>query len=368
MRYRWLRYLALLAMAASCLAISPLAAQTNPVIFTRLSIPVGVATDAGGNVYVTSDRVTSTLITRFAPSGSVAWQIPVGDFTSITTIGRLAVDPGTGLLWDLFPDGRVAIINPDTAQGSIVLNLRELPIDVSAVFDIETRTTQAFGSLILTNFATYGDIALLRRGSQLDVFISGLSVTVPFVMRLRVVDNQIVSAAVIVSSLTTTAPNSNEPRGVAVSPQGLVLTALPRKGLAPTIYDRAVTFSADFPESAGAARPTVRFTNNPNFIGGETDFTGKGMAADERGNFYVATGTVGTTVCGTSGELAIISARFLRVSCSRIGGALTNSQDVAVDSARGFAYMSITSGPVVRFDVDPRAVEEHVAFLPALRR
>ncbi len=348
---------------------APASAQIRPAVFAYLNVPLGVGVDDQSNVFVVSDRFFALLLTRFAPNGTVTGEVSFSGLDSAVTLGTMAFDSELGVFWNLWPNGQVAFINSQNGQISPAMDIRQLNIDTSSVYDIETGMIRNFGDLIIPKNSFYGDIAVLRRGEQIDVLVSALSVSVPFVMRIRIVGDQVISAKALVSSLSTTAPNSNEPRGVAISPNGTVLTALPRQGLGLVIYDKAVTFSVDFPEKPDAASlPRVRFTGSPDFVGGEVDFTGNGMTSDSQGNFYVATGTLGSSLCGGSGELMIINPSFSRLNCSQIGGVLTNSRDVAVDERLGVAYMTLSTGTVVRFDLDLEAIREKFVFLPIVQR
>jgi len=49
--------------------------------FARLSMPTGVATDTTGNVFVTSDALLTTLVTKFNSAGQALGSIPIGGIT-----------------------------------------------------------------------------------------------------------------------------------------------------------------------------------------------------------------------------------------------------------------------------------------------
>jgi len=320
-------------------------------------MPTGITVDPQGNVWVISGGAFQNRILKFTAEGELLGEAELDYFA----IGHIAVDPQTGWMWHLWNTGELSLIDPDTGVSTLALNLKQMNVEVDQVYDMETGIIQDFGSLLLPGAVqtTYGDIALFRRGKQLDLLISGVSVAHPFIMRLRIVDNQVKSAKVIVSSLSSGAPLNNLPRGVAVSPRGTVLTALPREGTDQLIIDHAVTFSVDFPEKLTAANlPRILFTGLRNYSQDGADFTGIGMAADAKGNFYIATGQYGTSLCrGGSGELARIDARFRRITCSQIDSTILNSQDVAIDEVNEFAYMTVLgwgsdpTGQVIRFDL-----------------
>jgi hypothetical protein len=138
----------------------------------------------------------------------------------------------------------------------------------------------------------------------------------------------------------------NVPRGVAVSPQGVVLTSLPvRPPGAGFFQDVAVAIGAGFPEDPSLP-PTILL----NF----TDLTSRGMTADAAGNFYIATGVVGSSACGAAGSGAIVfmPSTLNGIFCFNVGpGAtgLVRSNDVAIDPRGNSVLVTFTEGLVVRF-------------------
>jgi len=181
---------------------------------------------------------------------------------------------GSGELWDLLSGGAVLRINPRTGQVQPLVDLRSMPVDTGHVFDLASGTVGPFTGMLPQN-SIYGDIALLRRGGRLDVFISGVSVAFPFILRIRI-ENGRVAATVVAASRASGAGYGSGPRGVAVSPQGLVLTTLPTRYLnEEEIMDRMVAFSADYSEGQAPA---------PTAISREQLFSA-GMDADGAGKF-----------------------------------------------------------------------------------
>ncbi|MGH9944727.1 MAG: pre-peptidase C-terminal domain-containing protein, partial [Pyrinomonadaceae bacterium] len=319
----------------------------SPTIFAQLLTPVGAALDSSGNIFVSSDAVNSTLITKFAPNGTVLAQIPIGNFLSVGSIGHLDTDPATGLIWDLLPTGEVGLINPTSGQITPAFDLRQITADTSAIYDIASGRVDGFGGLINTRSANYGDIALWRRNNQLDVFVAGNSVAFPFVMRIPISSTgQPGTPRVLISSRQSAALNGNNlTRGVAVNSQGLVLTTLPLDGLPSLPVDRAVAFSADFSQGQGLP-PTVLFNGQ--------DFTSRGMTVDAAGNFYVATGQNGNSFCGIggSGALVVIPSALNNAFCHPLNVTIANSRDVAVRPDGALAYMTVGNA-VVRYGLAP---------------
>ena len=69
----------------------------------------------------------------------------------------------------------------------------------------------------------------------------------------------------------------------------------------------------------------------------------EGPAADAAGNFFVATGLIGTTLCGPSGNgLVGITARLDRAGCFPLNATVVNSQDMALSPRGDAAYLTVT--------------------------
>ncbi len=258
-------------------ASPPLPASFAPFI-TGFNIPTGVATDLSGNLFVRSAAPNSfdpQRIYRFTPAGGLTGQTPIG--SNGLAIASMATDPATGMIWSLGQPGGLALVNPNTLQVQQLFNISQLAIDASDVYDIQLANNlgqlatlpsrpnvtpigrQNFSGLIIPQNILYGDIALLRRGNQVDLFASGLSIVTSFVLRVRFVNDTVVSAKVLVASTGRTQPT--EPAGVAVNSGGIVLTSLPLAKFGNDVSlasARAIAFSADYPQ-AGAMPPTGLF-------------------------------------------------------------------------------------------------------------
>lgn len=284
--YAPIRVLAALWLTFTCWSAagpSTVAAQEGPFLFTdQLSTPVGVTVSQDGTVWVASDATFNVVLTAFAPDGTPLGQLPFGDFSSIGAGTAMATDPATGLIWMLSSTGDVHLLDPSTGEVELIANLRQLAIDTSTIYDLASETYGSQGGTVVPSAADYGDLALLRRGDQLDVFITGNSVAIPFVMRLRIENDQLVSASGVATSLATAAGANNLPRGIAVNNEGVVLTALPFLGaVGSEMYDRAVAFSANFPDGEGFELQIV--------LDGD-DFTSYGLDAHPDGYFVAAVG------------------------------------------------------------------------------
>ena len=327
----------------------PLATANAQQPFAQLRTPSGVATDLAGNVFVISDAVTTTQLTKFAPNGTPLRTMALGGITvGVFTNSRLALDPGTGFILMLTPQGVVYAIHPDTLEAVPILDLRTLPPTDNAVFDVLTRTVRP---LVLGVPPHYHDLTVRRiNDARLDLFISastGAAGGFPFVLRVRFVAQQPPVADAIVFASGTSAGAVEGRAGIAVNQQGLVVTTM----AAPTsagFINSLVAFGADFPENP-AVPPQFPLRGRN---GAPLDFTSTGMTADPAGNFYVATGVVGISACGVggSGALVFLSAALDRLFCVPSGRVLVRTEDVAV-SPRGEALYLTDFGAnlVLRF-------------------
>jgi hypothetical protein len=194
--------------------------------------------------------------------------------------------------------------------------------------------------------AQYGDIAVLTRGATVDVFATGYSSGFAFVTRVRFAPGGEPSARVLASSSGPALASSpiNTPRGVAVNHLGIVATSLPVFGpVGSTVAtaDRAVAFSADFPEAIGLP-PTIAL--------GGVDLPSRGMTADLQGNFYVTTGPFQSSVCGAGAHgLVRVMAATGAAQCFTIAGANVDAHDVAVSPTADAAYVVVRSdGAILR--------------------
>ena len=114
-----------------------------------------------------------------------------------------------------------------------------------------------------------------------------------------------------------------------------------------------VRFTADFPENL--ARPAPQFIlTDPQTQSGIADFASFGMTTDAAGNFYVATGVVGSSACGFqgSGPLVFLDRTLTQLFCVGLGAPIVPSTDVAVSPVDNLTYMTILGNPglVVRLD------------------
>lgn len=328
---------ALLAAVFVLLAwVSGASAQRS--YFAELST-TGVATDPAGNIYAVADAVSAQYLVKLNTAGQIinAAQLPNSGFFDIASYS-LAFDPVINALWALRRDGSILLLNPENLQGSVIFNVRSLPTDATAIYDVATGTIGPNGNVIPAS-SSYGDVAVVWRGETLDLLVSGLSVNNPFITRIRFVQSgQAFQGAKVLAS--TTAPSApapgtyqcydptqfdtcgtggNLPRGVAATPQGAVVTTLPISGRGESVY----IFSVDFPE-IGAALPTP-------ILSGVMSY---GMTFDNANSIHI----VGqTAVCGGDPS-SLLMMTPAGVRCIPGGDLYGTAFDVAVSPGADVAY------------------------------
>lgn len=323
---------AALAFSLTLTGLRPAQAQT---LFTRPNLPLGIATDRNGNVWVQTDRTWDQGLAVYRSNGSYLGYVKLGGLTEAQGAGHFALVPSSGLFLHLAQTGRIRIIDPSTGSVRDWLDLRRVNVDTSSIYDIAQRRFWNFGGMIVPSLSSYGDIAVLQRSGRTDIFITGLSAaqTFPFVLRIRLTSTGS-SVKVVAASSASTGGSYNGERGVAANAQGLVLTTLPYQTGAGS-YDRAVAFSADFPETR-TGLPTIKLNG--------VDMPSRGITTNAAGNFYIATGTLGTSLAGTgaSGALVVLSPDAGRVlGIGRLGIGLADSRDVALSPDGKRIYMTV---------------------------
>ena len=299
----------------------------------NINLPVGIETTTSGNLLVSHDLLSYTAISTFDPNAQNLGHIRVGNgIVDVEAMGHLAKIPSSESVFTLFGDGRLGIYTPSNASFSLLGSLRSVNADVTSVYDMASQSFRNMGGIILPQVAFYGDIAVYEEEGKLEVFATGISVAHPFVMRLSWVNENYQGAKVIVSTFQTTAPNSNIARGIAVNQQGLVVTTLP---YSPTTapFDTGVAFPVDF-------------STLPQFFMGRQDMASRGMTTDNDGNFYIATGSIGTTLKnGGSGALVAFNATLSQYSVFSLAtpASIIDSYDIAISPDGHRLYMNVVN-------------------------
>ncbi len=323
------------AVAAVLVLCAPARALAAPVEIARLNGPIGVATADDGSLFVTYDGIGDVRLVKLSPAGQVLRETAFGGFTSVGAVGKLAIDPGTGVVWDLLNTGTIKLFDPNTLATADLGSLAATPIDATDVFDVSAGTRRDLSGSVTPSLASYGDVAVLRTGDRLDVFVTARSSGgSPWVARLRFDGGQMTSARAIAAA-SLSSRYDDVARGVAVNAAGTVLTTLPTPNAALDVVDRAYAFSAGFPEAGGA----------PRLVMGGADLSSRGMAADAACDFYV-TGTLGSTRCGVNaaGAVVVLAPDGSFVVCHPFA-LVANMQDVAVNRDGAAAYTTLLRYP-----------------------
>jgi hypothetical protein len=315
-------------------------AEQVTVVTGQLLQPTGITADARGNALVHSDAVFSTLVSLLAADGAVLSSVALGGFgVASTGPARLATDPGTGTAFMLTSAGQVLTIDPASLQVQPLVDLATLPLRASDVFDVLSgqRRRLALSGPVL------GDLAVLRRGSSLDLLFTGVADAqggAAFVARVRLGAPVPPVVDVIVTAQGASAPRVLRAPGIAVAADGTVVTVLPFVSDATPRVQGLVTFHADFPEDPSRELPHFIFLNAD---GVPRAFASQGMTTDASGNFYVATGEGGSE-CG--GAFTRIPASLAEEpQCVRAGPDVVRAEDVAVSPVDGAVLL--TTGDLV---------------------
>ena len=313
----------------------------NPLSLSLFN-PVGIAIDKQGNLIASNLDNSGPIINKISSTGIPQIRTGSEDF------GYLAVIPSSGIILRLQNNGNLSLIDPNNLAEAKILNIKDLNVNASSIFNIVPDTTVSILPQAAQTY--YGDIAVLERGSQLDVFVSGLSIGLnPFVMRLRF-QNNTVDARVVIASVGSTATgpsrtggNINTTRGVAVNNQGTVLTTLPINSFL-EFYDVPVSFSADFPEKGGTPQIKLQgYTNDTNYV----SIPSRGMTTDEAGNFYVVTSSLGSLIA----DVVVLDPNINNVLTIQPAWLSSNYRDIAVDSSNKVAYVTSSQNSIIAFGI-----------------
>lgn len=140
----------------------------------------------------------------------------------------------------------------------------------------------------------------------------------------------------------------NLPRGIAVNNAGWVLTGFPVSISALGVIDTLFAFRTSFPETATTATAPQFVLRTNRTRSGLWDMASVGMTTDAGGTFYVATGVVGTSLCGSGGSSALVHIAP-NPRCVNLPAVIARSRDVAVSPVGNIPYMTAQS-LVVRFN------------------
>jgi hypothetical protein len=344
------------------------------VLFPNLFNPVGIYTDANRNIFLNHSPGVSlfpgiflnqSVIAKFSPDSQ-----PLKSVNAPTSMDNiyLAPDPASGKIWGLTDYGQLMLIDPNTLNITRFLNVKNIPVDISSIYDIHTGTVDSFGGLLQPQFSSYGDIAVRQNGNVTELFITGRSQTqpFPFVMGIRLQGNTFLEAKVLASSKAeadqkvTPPPNFKTDEqgrtygydgrtvrlspGIAVNQLGTVLTTLPFAQPSPsgnrTLIEVPVALRSDFNPTDG-----IQAGEAPRVVLNGIDLHSQGMTADAAGNFYIVTNSVGSReLRAGEGILVTIPSTLNTVTgVGSIGQSLSSFRDVAVNPARSEAYVTVST-------------------------
>jgi hypothetical protein len=322
-------------------------------VFANLQQTAGIETDQSGNVYVDSDGTFTTYLTKFSSIGSVLGRTTLGGIM-VGNLGHITRVPNSNNMLLVTNRGVIYIFGPNL-QLSPYLDLTPLNSQVAkGVYDVNTRR---FRSLVL-GAPTWGDIAAFwKTRDLLYLYVTattGAAGGFPFVLRLDL-DFRLnrFQWRVVATSAGTTAGTVNQPRGIAVNAAGWVLTgfpfAIPNAGFG----DSLVAFRTSFPETRTVAVTPTFVLRTTRTRTGLHDLASVGMTSDSAGNFYVASGVVGSSLCGFAGSSALVLINPVPTRpnprCVTLPSILSYSNDVAVSPVGNIPYLTVGNW-VLRFD------------------
>ncbi len=282
--------------------------NTQPQFMTfndEITLPDGITIDALGRVLIHSEALSRTEAIQFDANGVFLDQVIFGDgiFEKTRYIGsRFGYDAFLNLILMLTPEGNLYQIHPDGLQVSaLVISILPDAIITDHVYDIHTGQVTSLG-LSVDAVLRYGDVALFRPITlphPLQLIATGTvenltAPSLPFVMDITLDPLSGTVAAQIV--LTSSAPSltaASEPRGVAVNAHGIGLTTLPITD--PLNPGETKEVAVTFPVFTASAIPTL--LPQPMILFNGLDVTSAGMASDQAGHFYAASGDRGSSAC-----------------------------------------------------------------------
>lgn len=320
----------------------------GPFVLATPLLPTGILVDAQNNIIVQAGGLRTTNI-KYDPAGNILQQT---NSTSGIIVGRrMASLPGSNLALSVNETGQISQINTDTLAEQTIAFLRNLPLDATRVYDFATGTVVNRSGVLLPFQTVYGDIAVRIEPTSVDLYISGVSVAFPYIMRVRFSQDGSIRSEALAFSSASTAPNENSPPGLAVNPQGVILTTLPTGNTTGT-FNVPVFFTSDFSQGTGRIVPTR--------LGDRLFLSSRGMTSDAAGNFYVATSSIGVSGGGFSAAGAVValnstlsSIRFIDTGnespLGRLEDIATNADGTAIYATQDLSTFNLGNERVIAY-------------------
>lgn len=320
-------------------------ARAQQVFLNNLPFATGISTDRTGKVYVES-ATFNTYVSKFSPYAQLLGRAQVGQSFSSGDLGYIERVPGSDTMLLLTGRGVIYIFGP-TLRLSTFLDLRALSYHVAYnTYDITTGRFVPFGMGNLN----FGDIAAYyARANLLYLYVTATTNGIPIILRLELnLQTSRVTWRGIAKSTGGSVATVNLPPGISVNRAGWVLTSLPFRGY----FDSLVAFRTSFPATATLSTVPRYILLTNRTTSGVWDMASVGMTADAAGNFYVSTGVIGTSLCGTGGSSALVLINKIPTTpsprCFNLPSVLSRSRDVAVSPVGNITYMTV-DGKVIRY-------------------
>jgi len=272
-------------------------------LFANLTSPEGVTTDLSGNVYISYNDynvssgqqqavaeytsggalLNSAVMLTNGPNAYPGSLVSLGSSESLPTLN-------TGDILEMQPDGETFTYRPSTGGSSSYSQYQGNTFDASSVYDPQTGSYLNLNGTISLSSATFGGFGI--DGS--NILVSGDANGWDFVMRASYSQNNLGTIS-RTDKILLAAPldgDSPSPRGLAVNPQGTVLTTLPSS----TGLETLVAFNVQ----RGSLSPVIPNLGLPE----PPTITAGGITLDSLGDFVLATGAT-SLLEGAPGYVAI---------------------------------------------------------------
>ncbi|HHP7230514.1 MAG TPA: calcium-binding protein [Xenococcaceae cyanobacterium] len=323
--------------------------MNQPTVFVNLELPVGVATNDTGDVYIshlTTGLFVNNVVSKFNSNAQLLGSALTGGLTP----GYLANWSSENTIIEVMDTGNVIAIDQTTGVTEFLFTISSLSVDNSSIYDVATGLTDDFFNL---QGASYGDIAISERGNLTDFYITGYSQAqvYPFIVKITIengLDGFIQDAKILATSSADlirfsptdpTLSTTRTIRGIAVNDDGTLLTTLAFQTGPQSKQDELIAFDADFNPSDGVSNSEI-----PDRVFPDLDIYSQGMTTDVNGNFYVVTNSVGSAALGFGGQPIAIGVSSTLDGFNNVivnGQSLDSFYDIAVPDSNDRAYITV---------------------------